>query len=153
MDRLNKKDHLKLQAAIVIFIIFTSGFACGFALSKYFSRSEGNKPPGPPPPSGIHDLDLTQAQLEKAKLIGDKYMPEIIKLKERIRPELDRIHDKMRNELRSVLTDAQKKIFDQARPHPDNGPRPHHHGPMHFPPHHHPGMHPPPPHHGHDLRP
>ncbi|MBU1221208.1 hypothetical protein KKF34_00655 [Myxococcota bacterium] len=144
MDGLNKKYHLKLRLAFVIFIIFTSGFACGFALSKYFSKSAGSVPPGPPPPLAIQDLNLTEAQLGKAKLIGDKYLPEIVNLKKKIKPELDSIHEKMRNELRNILTDAQKRIFDQdTSSHPRHG----HGPPMHFPPHHHRGMHPPPPHH------
>jgi Spy/CpxP family protein refolding chaperone len=56
------------------------------------------------PPQALEKIGLTDEQKQKAAEIFQKY-----------RPQLEEITNKMREEFRALLTDEQKKKWDEAR--------------------------------------
>ncbi|MDA3864834.1 MAG: hypothetical protein PF689_13305 [Deltaproteobacteria bacterium] len=132
--------------SLLFFLVFLAG---GFAGSLFYGimtkTKDGGKdqPPFHPPPGGfhLHRLGLDAKQRIKAREIGEKYRKDLDRIRKKILPDVEKIHQKMKKELIQILTPEQLKIHrqiekekkgsqDQSRRHPMGmgPPRRHPHG-------------------------
>ena len=104
------------HAALLLVAVFGAGAAGGYWAGRLTSpRGAADLPPprdglGPPE---LRRLNLTLEQQAQARAIGDRYRPELDALRRQIQPEAEKIHRKMRAELRKILTPEQRKLHDR----------------------------------------
>ena len=146
MSKTEIPRHVRLWAAVVLIAVFVIGAACGAAVWHALAR-----PNHPPPmrmgPIPLHELALTPDQKEKAHAIFETYRPEIDAVLEEGFPKVRAVIDKVDKDLMEILSDEQKKRFEEIRSKRPEGPggmhsrgmpprgmRPDMHGPKDAPP-------------------
>ena len=139
---------IRLLTALLLVATFAVGTITGAGLCRFL----GPPPPPPPPPppmlaGPLAELDLTPSQRTKARAIQERHRPALDAIVRETFPRVRAINDQMRQELRAILTPAQRTRLDEidARrpPPPPPGAPPRPPGPAGLlPP---PGGMPPPP--------
>jgi len=125
--------------------VFAAGAVFGAGLVR--EHRPGPPPPHPSPAERLtHQLDLTPAQVARLHELERSHRDELGALMRETMPRIRAVLDSVENELRPMLTEAQRARLDEVqarRPPPDaplpgmpGGPPPGHHPP--------PGHRPPP---------
>jgi Spy/CpxP family protein refolding chaperone len=128
--------QIRLLTALLLFGTFLFGAVAGAGFSRCMQppRPHGPwRPPFLPGPPGA--LQLTPAQEAKTKEITDRYRPRLEAVIRENFPKLQAINEQMENELRELLTPAQRQKLDEMKAHRPPMPPP---GEMPMPP---PGQH------------
>lgn len=102
----------KVRAGLVLVLVFAAGALAGAGGLRLAG------PPRPPadPLPGLEELDLDSAQRARARIVLDKYRPELEAVLAEVEPRLKPIRDKVETELkRDVLTEAQAKHLDELK--------------------------------------
>lgn len=139
--------QIRLLTALLLLATFAVGVVTGAGI--LFLLGPPMPPPPPPPPffAPLAGLDLTPTQQRQARAIQERHRPELDALVREAFPRVRAINDQMRQELRAILTPAQRAKLDEmdARrppPPPPGAPPFPPGGPGFLPP---PGLPPPPP--------
>jgi hypothetical protein len=133
-----------LIATALVVVVHVAGIAIGVALS----RTVGAHPPPPLPPLEriVSELRLDVEQAASVRATLDTLRTTIDGLRAEIDPQIASALDDATTEIRAVLRDDQRALFDRWRTdRPPHGPPPHG-PPPHGPPPHGPPPHGPPPH-------
>lgn len=102
-----------LLLSALLAAMFAAGLLVGLAL-------HAPAVPAPPPPGRAPDLppllralDLTPEQAERAREIGRRYQPQLERIRQRIRPEIEALFRKMNGELKTFLTPDQIRRLEE----------------------------------------
>jgi hypothetical protein len=111
---------LKLKAFLLVIVVFALGLVLGASLATTFV-SRKLAAAGPPPPKDAHHrmmdtfktrLALSPAEEEKLQVIFDDAHQQFKALHATVRPQFDAIRGQMRDRIREILDDKQKKEFE-----------------------------------------
>lgn len=119
-NSLESLGRLRLQALLILLVVFVIGGLAGVAVERSRHPQRG----GPPPRTGFpphlrEALDLTETQNRRLDEILAGYRPRTDELFDRVMPGVRALTDSMRAEIRTVLTPAQREVFDRMEPPPD----------------------------------
>ena len=113
---LESLGRLRLQAILLLLVIFVIGGLSGAAIE----RARHAHPPGPPhgelPPPLRDQLHLTAEQDQQVRDIMQRGRPRVEAVIQATRPRVQAVTDSIRAEVRAVLTPEQQKIFDRMEP-------------------------------------
>lgn len=127
--------RVHLLTALVLGGTFLAGAVSGAGVLRWLAPpAAGPERPAaqvaPPLPAARlpRELHLTPEQEAKARLIGERYQPELEALAKEIRPKVRAVQDRMEAEFAAVLTEAQKQqlaaVEQRRRNPPKDGDRP-----------------------------
>lgn len=112
MDALRRMTPFLMLSALLA-MVFSSGILLGMALrNPVCPNSPPRHRPGGIPPH-LRGLDLTPEQEARMREIGRKYQPELDRIRQRIRPEVEAVFQKMDRELREHLTPEQIRKWEE----------------------------------------
>jgi len=106
------------KAALVLALVLASGIGLGIAIDRVFLARRGALPPGEfmsPWRMGrmLARLDLTPGQRTRIDSILASSRRDLARVREDVRPELERIRIATEADVRAVLTPAQARQFDR----------------------------------------
>lgn len=110
---------MKLKAFLLVIVVFALGLILGASVATTIvSRRLATAEP-PSPRDGRHHmmdtfksrLQLSPAQAEKLQVIFDDTHQQFRTLQQTVKPQYDAIRDQMRNRVREMLDERQKKEF------------------------------------------
>jgi Spy/CpxP family protein refolding chaperone len=108
------------KGKLLVFSVFFLGIASGMLLTNALKLRAGEPKSADRAKADVtkfYDyLALDEAQRTQMKKITDDIRPEINKIFKQIRPQMDQIEalrKESRNQMRSILTDEQKKKYDE----------------------------------------
>ncbi len=103
--------QIRVVTAVVLVIVFLAGLATGAAVVHL----TGGGPPGLglPPMAALRGIDLTKDQRSKSDAIWARYKPQIDAILHESFPRVRAVDEQMSNELRTILTPDQQKVFDR----------------------------------------
>jgi hypothetical protein len=109
--------QIRLLTALLLFGTFVLGAVAGAGLTRWtrFAPPPPRHAPFLPGPLGA--LKLTPEQEAKARIITDRYRPELDVVWRESMPKVKVIIEKMEKELREVLTPEQQKTLDEIKTH------------------------------------
>jgi Spy/CpxP family protein refolding chaperone len=111
-----------LKGKILVFLIFFVGIAMGVLIGGFYNtRVLGNRPDSANRPerarrdvNSFHDyLNLTADQREQVNKILEETGGEFRKLRKEIQPQFDALQKNSQAKIRAVLTDEQRKKYDE----------------------------------------
>ena len=110
--------RIHVWSGLLVLGVFLAGAVTGAGVVTWL-RPPGF-PPGLPPraaglPPPLAELGLTLEQQAKARAIAEKYRPALEAVLQESFPRIREVQEQMDRELRSVLTEAQAKRFDELR--------------------------------------
>lgn len=131
-NHLESLGRLRLQALLILLVVFAIGALAGAA----FERAGGRRPgpgQGPPPermrglPPDLRErLDLQPEQARRIEQLLDRNRARTDAVLDQYLPQLRALTDSLRAEVRAELTPAQREIFDRLEkerpPRPPHGP-------------------------------
>src|SRR3990172_7446770 len=126
--------RVRIVTALLLVAIFAAGVVAGAAVCRWAApKSPPGPPPGPPMPLPWRELGLAPAQEEKARVIVDRYRPQLEAVVKETFPRIRALSDRMESDLREILSPEQRARLDELKARrPPPGPPP-------------PGAPPPPP--------
>ena len=107
-----------------------AGFLLGALFSDFYRM---HRRPWPPPHHGMEgpiemfsrELKLSGQQKEQVSAVFEKYRPEMEAAMNESKPKIDKVRDKMREELKTILTEEQaKKLAEIEKDFERRGPPP-----------------------------
>lgn len=106
------------KAALVLALVLASGIGLGIAIDRAFLARRGALPPGEfmsPWRMGrmLARLDLTPGQRTRIDSILASSRRDLARVREDVRPELERIRIATEADVRAVLTPDQARLFDR----------------------------------------
>ncbi len=121
-----KTTRTMLKAGIVIILVFVIGFFAGIgALGTFlyikgppvpFFKDVEHFPPPPGPPLRLEkiarDIDLSEQQRIQIEQILDQARNRMRGLRKKIKPELKKVFEQTRREIRALLDEDQQQQFD-----------------------------------------
>lgn len=117
------------RARVLGLLLMLGVFAAGTVFGAGLVRGHAPGPP-PPPPSPAerltHQLDLTPAQVEALHRLEQRHRAELGRLMRETMPRIRAVMDAVENELRPMLTEAQRARLDEVQAHrpPPDAPLP-----------------------------
>jgi uncharacterized membrane protein len=110
--------RIHVWSGLLVLGVFLAGAMTGAGVVVWLRPS--GFPPGPPPraaglPPPLAELGLTPEQEAKARTIAEKYRPALEAVLQQTFPRIREVQERMDRELRSVLTEAQAKRFDELK--------------------------------------
>jgi hypothetical protein len=113
--------RLKLWAGLILVFIL-GAFAGSLATTMYYKdRTERLTRYGHSARSHLllkrlsKELDLTEAQKKEIGIIVDQFYTELSRIKQSVRPDIEKLRDESFAAIKEGLTDEQKKKFDELR--------------------------------------
>jgi Spy/CpxP family protein refolding chaperone len=106
--------RVRLLTGATLVAVFAAGTVTGAGLYRWGSHEHH-----PPPPAGLDrpipldELKLSDVQRDQAWQIMDKHRPELDSILEETFPKVRAVNERMRDDLRAVLTPPQREKFDQ----------------------------------------
>lgn len=123
--------RIRALSAVVLVVTFLAGGVTGAGLHRWLARppppppfGPGRPNAGPPMPPFVRELGLTREQQAKTREILDRYEPRIAEVMRETFPRMKAITDSMEEELRQLLTEEQRRKFDEIRAQRPPGPPP-----------------------------
>jgi Spy/CpxP family protein refolding chaperone len=125
---LESLGRIRLQGIALLLVAFVAGGLTGAAIEH--RRSAPPPPMGPPGPlepgrlpPGLERLDLTTEQRSRIMAILDQARPRTDSIFREAMPRVRAVMDGVRDSIRTVLTEEQRKEFDEVtRNRPVGGP-------------------------------
>jgi len=110
--------RLRLQAVLLLIVVFVMGALAGAAVMRTVDRLAGSDRPFPEPPPGLppdleRELTLTPDQEERIAAIFEAARPRSEQILREAWPRLRAITDSVKSEVRQILTADQQKIYDR----------------------------------------
>ena len=118
-DGLESLGRVRLQGIALLLVAFVAGGLAGAAMEH---RRPAPPPPMGPPgplepgrlPPGLERLDLSAAQRSRIMAILDQARPRTDSIFQEAMPKVRAIMDGVRDSIRTVLTEEQRKEFDEG---------------------------------------
>jgi Spy/CpxP family protein refolding chaperone len=116
-DSLESLGRLRLQALVMLAVVFVIGALTGAAVE----RARRPHPPRPPQHQGLpremcEELHLTPPQIDRIDGILASNRPRTDAVLDQFLPQLRALTDSIRAEVRTVLTPEQQQLFDHLEP-------------------------------------
>jgi hypothetical protein len=113
--------RLRLQAVLLLAVVFVLGGLVGVALDRVFVGPGGPPHHEGPPPRGLppelrEGMNLTPEQEKRIQAILDASRPRTDAVLDEFLPRLRVVADSVRMEIRGVLNSEQRVLFDQREP-------------------------------------
>jgi hypothetical protein len=113
--------RLQLQAVLLLACVFLIGGLTGAAIERAREQrggppGRGAQQPGGLPPEISRRLNLTAEQTKEIQAVLDRHKPATDSVMGEFLPRLRSVTDSVRAEIRSILTPAQRKLFDREPP-------------------------------------
>ena len=112
--------RIHIWSGLIVLGVFLAGAAAGAGVMAALRRGG---PRFPPPhhdgwfPPHLNELDLTEDQQKRAKVIFEKYHAVVEATVKETFPRVRAAQEQMERELRAILTDAQAKKLDEIQAH------------------------------------
>jgi Spy/CpxP family protein refolding chaperone len=107
----------RVRALLALVFVFVLGGVAGAGVARL---AGGRGPHGGPPE--LRALELTPAQERQARAIGDRHRPELEAIRVEVAPRVRAVRERMRAELRAILTPEQRARLDAIPPDDDPPP-------------------------------
>jgi hypothetical protein len=120
--------RVRLLTALLLVAIFAAGVGTGAVVCRFAAPNPSfglpPPPPGGPMPPPWRALGLRAEQEAKAHEILERHRPELEAIVRESFPRVRALHDRMDDELRAILDDAQRARLDELMRHRPPGPPP-----------------------------
>ena len=111
---------MKLKAFLLVIVVFVLGLILGASVATTIVSRRLAAAESPSPRDGRHHmmdtfksrLQLSPAQAEKLQVIFDDTHQQFRTLHQTVKPQYDSIRDQMRNRVREMLDEKQKREFE-----------------------------------------
>jgi len=109
-----KTRMVRLQTALLLVAMFAVGAVAGAGLYRW---GAAGPPPGPLRPMlgprALDELQLSAGQLRQVRAIFERHRPELDAILQQTYPKVRAITEKTEAEVRVILTDEQRRLFDE----------------------------------------
>lgn len=112
--------RIRFATLSVVLGLFVSGAVTGAALYRWArldACTESGLPPRPGPWELFGSLNMSDEQQQKVRAIFDRYKPDLDNALRETYPKVRAIQERIDADVVKVLTDEQRKKFDNARKH------------------------------------